>query len=835
MIRRVQLVAAQVCLPFLLSTVVAHAQTESTAGDSTDLNALMDSIAASSTASQAAPDQAPGQTDDQQAAPAAIIDSASPIDASAEKKSEPEILDTIPVTQKKESKEEAPEPKHPNAPQIDEIVVTANKRNESSRTIAGAVTAIDKSRLQETGASNLGDYLALAPGVNFNSGTPGYSVISIRGVSTDTIPGASQTAVGTYYDDIPLTDPAAPIVVPDIDAFDAQRVEVLRGPQGALYGSASMGGAVNYVPSAPNFTASEFSMQANGSLTRNSSLAGGGKLMFNSPLFNNTALSKYGFAVRGLGYYSVTPGYIDNIGMKKDQSNEAKVGGGRVILGWAPTDNSVIRATALYQKTTIADAGYVDPSLGDLKKSTLTFEPSNNEFRLASLRYELEEDYGSWAFVGGYQQKKMLLALDGSTALGLSATGLKVPLAQFGDVKGYSGELRFVSSPSEKFNWLAGLSYADRKENLTVTLNLGALQDAADLLSQLGQALNLGVLSSVGNSATLDNIHGIIKAPEAAAFIDGTYYFTPDLKLSAGGRLYHNKIDSEVIATGVLTLPAGSLKTDNFNKTKATGFNPKVSLSWQADERALLYGLYSRGYRLGGINLVPTSPLSNIKPTYNPDTVDNFEVGAKTNWLDGMLTADVSGFWINWKAIPLQIQDSTGIFKYLDNAGNARSRGLELSLALRPVEILTLRSSLTYMRAQLLNDYDPKNNRPPAKAGDQLPGAPTFAASNSATAVWAWGEWSPSLTLIHRYEGKSATNLSFQDIKKGGYNLIDLRAGIRRGHFALTAYGKNLTDAHAVTAANDYAKTSGGVLELQYINPPRTVGVELSYSFNSEE
>lgn len=747
----------------------------------------------------------------------------------------PEADDSIPV-QPATPEEEAPGVSAgEEATRLDEVMVTANKRPESARTLAGAVTAIDKSRLRETGASSFGDYLSLSPGVTFNSGTPGYSSISIRGISTDTIPGLTQTSVGTYYDDIPLTDPGSTIVVPDIDAFDAERIEVLRGPQGALYGSASMGGAVNYIPTPPNLAASEFSVQGSGSFVHNSSAGGAGKLMFNRPLFADTSLGEYGMAVRGVSYYQVTPGTIDNLGTGQDQANTSKNGGGRLIFGWAPTGNSVLRLTGLYQKTTVEDAGYMDPSLGDLKKSTIEPEPSDNSVRIATLRYELEQDYGSWSFIGGLQDKRMHLMYDGTTALGASATGLKLPLTMVGEVSGYSTELRFASAPADRYNWLAGVAYADRKQDSTTELNAGLLQGATGIIGTLGQQLRgLGFLNSLADKVTLDRIRGLIQSLEAAAFIDGTFYITPDLRLSAGGRYYRNAVNADVISTGVLVLPNGSLQTQTQHNTSASGFNPKVSLAWQAAQRVLLYGLYSRGYRLGGVNLAISTPLSQTPFTYGPDEVSNYELGIKTAWLDGALTADLSAFWIDWKAIPLQFQDSTGLAKYLTNAGNARSKGLEGTVAVRPWSFLTLRSSLTWMDSRLLNDFDPNNNQPPAKAGDRLPGAAPFSASTSATGQWFVGDYLPSVSLIHRYVGESSSNLSFQNVKVGGYSLLDLRANVKRGNFGLSLYGKNLMDTRGVTASNNYSQVSGDTLSLQFVNPPRLVGIDLSYSFESE-
>lgn len=151
----------------------------------------------------------------------------------------PDPLPVIPV--KSDQLAPLPVESGESATQIEEVIVTATKRKESTRTLAGAVTAVTRAQLDETGSSNFADYLALSPGVNLSSGNPGVSTVTIRGVSTDTMPTTGQSAVGIYYDDIPLTDPGTPVLVPDIDAYDAERIEVLRGPQGALFGSSSLG------------------------------------------------------------------------------------------------------------------------------------------------------------------------------------------------------------------------------------------------------------------------------------------------------------------------------------------------------------------------------------------------------------------------------------------------------------------------------------------------------------------------------------------------------------------------------------------------------------------
>jgi iron complex outermembrane receptor protein len=733
---------------------------------------------------------------------------------------------TIPVTAAAPAP--APELAEPaDVVQLEEIVVTANKRQQSERTLAGAVTAVTRDRLDEAGASSFGEYLSLSPGVNFNSGTPGYSVITIRGISSDTIPGLAQTAVGTYYDDIPLTDPAAPMVVPDIDAYDADRIEVLRGPQGALYGSASLGGAVNYIPQPPDPYNFGFSAQGVGDLRKNSTFGGSGRIMANLPL------PLGGAGLRAVGYTTRDPGYIDNLGIGRERSNASTTTGGRAILGFMPTPDSRLRLTALSQRTRVDDAGYVDQTLGDLKKSSTQLEASHNRILLGTLRYELDTGAGNWALIGGYQDKSSGLGYDAKNALGLSATGQQAQtvLTQAGGVKGYSGELRYVSPEWDRFDFLAGAAYASRSEHFDVVLDLQDLARDAELLRQTLAQLGVTLPGPIDAATTVFREHADIEAPESALFVDGNLRIADTLKLAAGGRYYRNTVDSAVLARGLLVLPGGSTEYTRQNQQTASGFNPKVSLSWQAGRDVMLYALYSRGYRLGGPNLVPSTPLTPTAQFYGPDQVRNYEAGIRTSWLHGSLTADLTGFWIDWHDIPLILMDRLQLFKYIDNVGDARSKGIEMSLAVRPLSFLTARSSLTWLDARLLNDFDPNNGLPPAHAGDRLPGAPEWTATTSLIGAWTWDTHMPSVALIHRFESASATNLSFQGIEKGNFHLLDARATARFGAFTAALFGKNLTDVRGTTASNNYKQPSGDISALRYITPPRTLGVELSYAF----
>jgi len=726
----------------------------------------------------------------------------------------------------------APEPAPPlpaadtqaSAGAIEEVIVTASKRKENARTLAGAVTAVTRERLDETGSSNFADYLALSPGVNLSSGNPGVSTVTIRGVSTDTMPTAGQSAVGIYYDDIPLTDPGTPVLVPDIDAYDAERIEVLRGPQGALFGSSSLGGALNYIPQAPNPSAFAFTGQASGSRTKNAATGFSAKMMTNVPLVDDAV------GLRLVGYYTEAPGWIDNVGTGVDGANDSRIAGGRAMLGWDITPQSSLRLTGLYQRAVIDDTAFVDDS-GDLKKNTLVPETAENDITIGALHYDYDMDFGTLSLIGGYQDKNNESVSDQTAFLGLQALGVPFVGSQAQAVDGYSAELRFASNAGEFFEYLIGVSYANRDETLETLIDTNLLALPREIVSNLFASLGLTPPAILGATRLIyERVDQ--KAPEAAAFIDTTFHLTSRLKLAAGGRFYRNTVDADISGQGVLLAPSGSLTFNDTSKTTASGFNPRVSLAYEFGKDFMVYGLYSRGYRLGGINLVPDTPVSPTKTEYGSDEVNNYELGAKTRWLDGALTVDMTGFYIDWKDIPLQVQDRLGLFKYLDNVGDARIFGIETSLAVRPADFLTLRSAVTWNKATLQNFYDPQNGRPPVEPGDRLPGSPEWTISNTVSAHWYVAGITPIVTLIHRYESKSPSSLSYQDVTKGGYNQFDARIGAQIGSFGVTLFGRNLSDVRGITAVQPYARATGGALyRRDFIIMPRTFGLELNYSF----
>jgi iron complex outermembrane recepter protein len=343
--------------------------------------------------------------------------------------------------------------------------------------------------------------------------------------------------------------------------------------------------------------------------------------------------------------------------------------------------------------------------------------------------------------------------------------------------------------------------------------------------------LGLTLPGQITSATTLFDQGANVRAPEEAAFFEGSYRLG-GFKLSFGGRGYHNLVNSSTNGVGLLLLPTGSTQVQAQQSQKADGFNPKVSLSYDLSRAVMLYAVYSKGYRLGGPNIVPVTPLTTAKQFYKPDDVRNVETGIKSRFWHGRLTAEVAAYDIGWSDIPLVVQDSAGLFKYLVNAGNARCKGVESAIAIHPVSFLMWRSAVSYGDSRLKDDYNPNNGRPEAMAGTQLPGAPNWTITNTLVGQWDWGDYEPSVTLIHRYVGGSPSNISFTDVPIGNYQLLDVRAGLKLHDVGITAFAKNVTDTFARTAIQNQPQATGNDLQHIFIAQPRTLGVELTYNFS---
>lgn len=699
------------------------------------------------------------------------------------------------------------------------IIVTANKREEDVRKVAGSVTAVTGRQLDEQGAQSYADYLTKLPGVQFNAAIPGYSSIAIRGVSSTTSIDVGQGTTGIYINEVPLTEPFNSAGIPDVDTFDVDRVEVLRGPQGTLFGSATLGGAINYVAARARLGAVEGRVEAGASITDSSDdLGWSAKAMINVPIVTDR------LAVRAVGTYRHSSGFIDNVGIGRKDSNAMDSYGGRLSVEWEPAEGVNISALSLYFKGKYDDAFVSLPALGDLKRNTVLAEPFRSTAEVHSLRGDFDLGFATLTVNAAHMEKSTKNITDFTLNFrGLfGGTPTQIPLVAERRANGDLIEARLTSESGGDFEWLVGASH----NNIKIALpSYSEFVGAAGLIETLYAGrfgAGIGARAAPGDRFT-DYILRV-NGTEKALFGEATWRFTPTLKLTAGGRYFDTQVSNRTRQTGLLNLlsTGGQLVNEPAPVTQqADGFNPKASLTFEPNSDLMVYGLVSKGFRFGGPNAIPVNPAFPSPADFGSDELINYELGLRASSPDKRFTLDVTGYYIDWKDIQLLIVRGDNL-AYADNVGRARNVGADVALSWRPVRSLTLNSTLGYLDAELRDNVVAGGVNVPA--GSRLPGASRWRVSNSVT--WRGeGDLEPMAMLSHRYVSKAPSNLA-GTLTQGGYSVFDLRGNIRYRGARFEAFVENIGNKRGVTVQ----ETGRAGLREYYVRP-RTAGVRLTYDF----
>jgi iron complex outermembrane receptor protein len=705
-----------------------------------------------------------------------------------------------------------------SAPQV----VVTGKRQQQARDIPGSVSAISAAQLDAIGAQDLSDYIQREPGVVFDHYQPGVSNVVIRGIATTSGNVQGQATTGFFLNEIPLTEPGWTLVIPDIDTFDLDHVEVLRGPQGTLFGSASLGGAVQYVANVADPHRFDAAAETTLSKTHNADVGYTAKAMINVPIQKDV------LAVRFTGQYRDDPGYLDNLGTGQKGSNTTKLSGGRFSAVLTPAAGTRLTWLSLTQKTDSADNDYAIAGLGDLQRSSAVDEPTNTRVDVHSLRLDQELGFARLTALAAYQEKHQYWRFDYTPYRAAYNSDLDLDLTapltidDGGASYGKSLEVRLASPNGGRLEWLVGAMVADTHKNLFETLGAAGAAAAFDQSSLYGAGSGAIIAP---DDYTFNAYYSKVKGVESALFGEATCELVPKWKLTAGGRLFRTKVDITTTSEGFSTYPGDPSVTPS--STSEHGFNPKLSLAYAASPDLMVYALGSEGFRFGSPNTPGLSAYA-IPSGSKSDTLRNYELGTRSRWDDGRLTLDATLFWLDWRDIQLRLQTPDYI-AYSTNGGKASSKGVEIAATWKPTDAFTWQASVTAQRARLGQDlYILYYGTAPK--GSRLPGSSDWAISN----LWSvnlGGAHSPTLSLSHQYLSAGISDLNSavpgatQD-KQGGYHLFDTRYRMTFGDTDVTGFVTNLFDRRGVTRT--VAETNGTG---QGLVRPRTVGVTLHWQY----
>ena len=694
-----------------------------------------------------------------------------------------------------------------------EVVVTAQRKSETLRETPLAVTALTSEALAASASRGFTDFAKYVPGVSFDSSGAGLTQINLRGVTTGP---ATASTVGIYIDEVPYGGTASfsrsAGLALDVGLFDLDRVEVLRGPQGTLYGASSMGGLIKYVSREPDSTEFGANLGVELSSTHNGGLNHMARASLNVPMSDAVA-------VRVGGYYEHDAGYIDNVaaGNDVDRSNKR---GGRIDMLIEPSEALSIRLLAFAQEIDRDGRPDVDkglrshePLYGPLAQRRVTEEPFEQQYRLAASTVTYNFARAQLTSVTSYQVVDTDVTQD--------VTALYAPLLSlfFGvDLPRYAFT---VDTKTEKFTQELRLA-TPLTDNLDLLIG-GFYTDEQNENEQF-----ISARTADGSPAGVDVLTVALPTSyrELAGFADLTYAFTPRFDVAVGARLARNEQIFEQVGSGLLL--GGPPVRNRSEETVITYLlNPRYKLS----DQTMLYLRAASGYRPGGPNAVGNDPVTGQplgEQTYDSDKLRSYEGGIKAITLDRRLSIDASAYHIDWSDLQIfAVRNSIGT---LANAGRARINGVEIAIGAQPIAALELNATFAYTDAKLAQDSPDLGG----SDGERLPGVPEISASLSGDYSFPLASSiTGSLGGSVAYLGERASSFGRSGIPS--YPLdnsvaVDLRGTLDFGILSTQLYVRNAFDRRAEqTAFTGYA-SFGGPAQITVLQP-RTIGLKVETRF----
>lgn len=735
---------------------------------------------------------------------------------------------------------------------LQEVVVTARKREEKLLDVPAAVSAIDAQTLALTKATRLEDYLTQAPGITFDEQRAGQTKVTFRGVNAGDV-GAT---VVTYLDNIPLTPAGAhassAFLTPDLDPSDIAQIEVDRGPQGTLYGANAIGGVLKYVSIKPDPNNLTGRVEVAGESAFHGGTGGVARGAVNLPLVADT------LGLRISAFSRNDPGYISDPLLKRQDVNSSHVSGGRVALLWNATDSLTVNLSGMMQLMQNHGSDFVDydPLTRQTLYGDLTHERSlSNEWfnaRYAVYNADIQWDL-HWAKLlsstsystlsnGGDEDLTPQYGALLTGILGQPNLGADNPLVVHG--KQFTEELRLTSSGDNQIDWQVGAYYThDRTE----------YDQGVGLFDTNTQQF----LSAYG--VPFGGYHKNLYI-ERSLFGNIDVHFTPQFDVAFGARY---SVDDQTLHSFFEGFLFGDAQhVDNSEREHATTWavNPRYKLT----ESQMVYARVATGYRAGGVSfLSPEAIAAGLPAAFKPDHLTSYEAGWKSSYFDRRVTLDLSAYYIRWTDVQEAV--TLGGFSFLSNGGLAHSEGIEAAVTWAPLSGLSMNTNLTYNQNRL--DKDQAGGAELSQAGNRLPGTPRLSGNFAVDYKWdLTGQLQafvggsvfattarpnalqlgydpnnasgvgpmPNFGQAPIYDPNTNAVLGYTSTKLPGYATVDFRTGLQHGPWTLEAYVKNVTDSRALSETTGLNNPNFANYSTQWtavVLRPRTIGLSLAWTF----
>lgn len=647
-----------------------------------------------------------------------------------------------------------------------EVVVSATKRAAIVDQLPYAISALDAGALDVAGAIDVDDVASQLASFSTTNLGPGRNKILLRGLSDGVFTGRTQSTVGVYLDDVPITYNAPD---PDLHIGDLDKIEVLRGPQGTLYGGGTMSGIYRIVTRKPELDEVSGSFRGGLSSTEDGGLSNQVEGMANVPLVKDR------LALRLMAYQDVQGGYIDDLNLHQAQIDRSVRTGGRGYLRLEVDPTLTVTAGGAYQSIHSNDTQYISPNLGRLHRANLVRESSDNNFGHAEVVAEKLSSWGALRTTTSWVRHEFTARSDATNALPLFSNSAR-GVGSYDDpskIDMLVEDAVWISPNGGRLQWLAGLFGSLTQEQTDAFVSATKFAGApAQLLYQEQRSDNLG---------------------EAAVYGEATWSFTDALQATAGVRASINRVETHSEVEDPQTRRSRSFS----GTANGGGISPKLALSYRLPGRQLLYVSVEEGHRTGGFNtgalmgavFQPNPKLPGLHRRFEADELWNYEIGAKLSFFGDRLHVRTAGFYNAWRNIQTDQFLISGL-SYTANAGDGRNLGLESEAQVRLTPSWTLQANV------LLDQPVLQKPAPGFTGGVSLPGVPDVLAGGRTEYrfLLPWG-LEGLVSADARYVGRSQLTFNPNIVAPmGGYVLGRLSAQVSYKRWRLAAFLSNPTN-----------------------------------------
>lgn len=729
---------------------------------------------------------------------------------------------------------------------IETVVVTATRRAQAMQDVPQTINVFSEKNLKDVGAQDFASLVGSMAGVELRQEQAGQGGVAVRGISElnmMNLYGGTGSATGMYLDEMPLSAGGR---FPPLGAFDVQRVEVLKGPQGTLFGEGSLAGTVRFIANKPRFDKAAAAAEATYSRTEGATDNHAVNVMVNVPLAERAAMRVVAFERDDGGYMDARLTDGKTVSRVVPNANSQRSKGGRALFRWEPGSDTTLSATVLFN-----DARNGARSRGPQADVGSFSVLENQHDKLTSVNLTLEHDFGPASMVASASNYDRKIAADTDQAQTLElidgvldqlrplAVGLLgVPWADKADgvhsfhnydARSKTLEVRLVSNGDTRLKWTLGGFYKQ-----TDTLHAARASTIPEIPNASWNAITAALSDGALSIGEGQKVRADSEIRQKALFGEVSYDVNKDLQVLAGGRLFEEKRKSGSSWESALAFLAGGLPPGSSSSAASSSlFNPKLTASYKLAPDTMAYATHSKGFRSGGQNeYLPFTP--NAAPDYAPETLVNNELGLKTGLFDNRVSLNLSVYDMKWNELQQVIEQGIGgIGKALGNVGSAHSRGVDLDARWLPARGLELSFAASLLKAELDDDVVL-----PPSAGDVTVPAGTAIPGTSKRSFSLGGSYRFPLTAglngflggRAAYHSETISDLRhFRDITPGASS-IDLRFGVEAKSWQLIGFVDNAANRKsAVREDFDGPDVLTGQRNFFWARP-RTIGITLRTS-----